>query len=164
MSVNTPDHGKSIRSATEKDLDQVMEVERLSFSAPWSYNFFQSGLREIFLVFEKKEIVGYLNACVCADLEKAVILKLAVHPDHRREGIAKKLLKKCLDILIERQIGIVELDVELIQRGAIKLYEKFGFKIANILVFPSNTPGDEETFYIMRLDLPKSGKTVSGKQ
>lgn len=164
MSVNTPDHGKSIRSATEKDLDQVMEVERLSFSAPWSYNFFQSGLREIFLVFEKKEIVGYLNACVCADLEKAVILKLAVHPDHRGEGIAERLIRSCLDILIERQISIVELDVEFIQRGAIRLYEKFGFKIANILVFPSNTPGDEETFYIMRLDLSKSGKTLSGKQ
>ena len=156
MSVNTLDHNKNIRSATEKDLDQVMEVERLSFSAPWTYNFFQSGLREIFLVFEKKEIAGYLNACVCADLEKAVILKLAVHPDHRREGIADKLIRRCLDILIERQISLVELDVELIQRGAIKLYEKFGFKIANILVFPSNTPGDEETFYIMTLELPKS--------
>ena len=156
MSVNTPDHDKSIRSATEKDLDQVMEVERLSFSAPWSYNFFQSAMREIFLVFERKKIVGFLNACVCADLEKAVILKLAVHPDHRREGIADKLIRRCLDILIERQISLVELDVELIQRGAIKLYEKFGFRIANIVVFPSNTPGDEETFYIMRMDLPKA--------
>ena len=154
MSVDTPDHDKSIRSATEKDLDEVMEVERLSFSVPWTHNFFQSGLKEIFLVFEKKVIVGYLSACVCADLEKAVILKLAVHPDHRREGIAEKLIRRCLDILIDRQINIVELDVEFIQRGAIKLYEKFGFKIANILVFPSNTPGDEETFYVMRMELP----------
>ena len=164
MNVNTLDQGNSIRSATEKDLDQVMEVERLSFSAPWTYNFFQSGLKEIFLVFEKIEIVGYLNACVCADLEKAVILKLAVHPDHRREGIAERLIRRCLDILIERQISMVELDVELIQRGAIKLYEKFGFKITNVLVFPSNTPGDEETFYIMRLELPNSGKAVNSKQ
>jgi ribosomal-protein-alanine N-acetyltransferase len=162
MSVDTSDQNKCIRCATEKDLDQVMEVERLSFSAPWSYNFFQSALKEIFLVFEKKKIVGFLNACVCADLEKAVILKLAVHPDSRREGIAEKLIRRCLDILIEKQIGIVELDVEIIQRGAIKLYEKFGFKIANIIVFPSNTPGDEETFYIMRLELPKSGEEAVG--
>ena len=164
MNVNALDHDKSIRSATEKDLDQVMEVERLSFSAPWTENFFKSGLKEVFLVFEKKEIVGFLNACVCADLEKAVILKLAVHPDHRREGIGEKLIRRCLDILIERQISIVELDVELIQRGAIKLYEKLGFKIANILVFPSNTPGDEETFYVMRLALPKSGEAVSSER
>ena len=65
---------------------------------------------------------------------------------------------------MERGISIVELDVELIQREAIKLYEKFGFKIANIIVFPSDTPGDEETFYIMRLELPKLGETVSSKQ
>jgi len=41
--------------------------------------------------------------------------------------IAKKLLRRCLDILVERQICIVELDVEFIQRGAIRLYEKLGF-------------------------------------
>jgi len=34
MNVNALDHSNSIRSASEKDLDEVMEVERLSFSAP----------------------------------------------------------------------------------------------------------------------------------
>jgi len=155
MSVNTLDHGKSIRSATEEDFDRVMEIDRHSFSAPWIHNFFKSALKNIFLVLEKeRDIAGYLIACVCHDLEKAVILRLAVHPDHRGEGIAKELLRRCLDILMEREIRIVELDVELIQREAIGLYEKFGFKIANIIVFPSDTLGEEETFYIMRLELP----------
>jgi ribosomal-protein-alanine N-acetyltransferase len=102
---------------------------------------------------QEREIAGYLIACVCHDLEKAVIIRFAVHPDHRGKGIGQKLLRRCLDILIEREISIVELDVELIQRKAIKLYEKFGFKIANIIVFPAETPGDEETFYIMRMEL-----------
>ena len=157
MNVNTSDHGKSIRSATENDFDQVMEVDRRSFSAPWSYNFFKSALQDIFLVFEKEtEIIGYLITCVCHDLEKAVILRIAVHPDHRGKGAAGTLIRTCLDMLVQKNIGVVELDVELISRGAIKLYEKFGFKIANVIVFPSDFPGDEETFYIMRLELPKS--------
>ena len=157
MNVITLDHGKSIRSATEDDFDQVMEIDRLSFSAPWIHNFFKSALRDIFLVLEEKtEIIGYLITCVCHDLEKAVILRIAVHPDHRGKGAASILIRTCLDILVQRDIGVVELDVELISRGAIKLYEKFGFKIANIIVFPSDFPGDEETFYIMRLELPKS--------
>ena len=157
MSVNTPNHDKSIRSATENDFDQVMEVDRLSFSAPWSYNFFKSALKDIFLVFEEEtEIIGYVITCVCHDLEKAVILRIAVHPDHRGKGAARTLIKTCLDILVQKDIGVVELDVELISRGAIRLYEKFGFKIANVIVFPSDFPGDEETFYIMRLELPKS--------
>ena len=157
MSVNALDQGRSIRSVTEDDFDQVMEIDRLSFSAPWIYNFFKSALKDIFLVLEEEgEIIGYIVTCVCHDLEKAVILRIAVHPDHRGKGAAGTLIRTCLDILVQKDIGVVELDVELISRGAIKLYEKFGFKIANVIVFPSDFPGDEETFYIMRLELPKS--------
>ncbi len=156
MTDNAIDQGESIRSATENDFEQVMEIDRLSFSAPWSYNFFESALKDIFLVLEKeREIFGYVITCVCHDLEKAVILRIAVHPDHRGKGAAKTLIRTCLDMLVQKNIGVVELDVELVSRGAIRLYEKFGFKLANVLVFPSDFPGDETTFYIMRLELPK---------
>ena len=164
MSGDIQDCCRSMRQATEEDFDRVLEIDRHSFSAPWIYNFFKSALKDIFLVLEEeREIAGYLIACVCHDLEKAVILRIAVHPDHRGKGIAKELLRRCLDVLVDRKISIVELDVELIQREAIKLYEKFGFKIANILVFPSDTPGEEETFYIMRLELPQSRAAVTSK-
>ncbi|MDH3952443.1 MAG: GNAT family N-acetyltransferase [Deltaproteobacteria bacterium] len=157
MNVNALDHGKSIRSATEEDFDRVMEIDRLSFSAPWIENFFKSALKDIFLVLEKeREIVGYVITCVCHDLEKAVILRIAVHPDHRGQGAAGILIRTCLDMLIQKDIGVVELDVELISRGAIRLYEKLGFKIANVIVFPSDFTGNGETFYVMRLVLPKS--------
>jgi ribosomal-protein-alanine N-acetyltransferase len=156
MIVKTLDRGRSIRSATENDFEQVMEIDRLSFSAPWTYNFFESALQNIFLVLEKEtELVGYLIGCVCHDLEKAVIIRIAVHPDHRGKGAARTLMRTCLDLLVQKEIGVVELDVELVSRGAIKLYEKLGFRIADVLVFPSDFPGDEETFYIMRLELPK---------
>ena len=157
MTTNTQNLSRMVRFATEEDFDRVLDIDRQSFSAPWIYSFFKSALKNIFLVLAKeREIAGFLIACVCHDLEKAVILRIAVDPDHRGEGIAKELLRRCLDILMERKIRIVELDVELIQRGAIKLYEKFGFKIANIIIFPDDTPGEEETFYIMRLELPES--------
>ena len=157
MSDNAIDQSESVRSATENDFDQVMEIDRLSFSAPWSHSYFKSALKDIFLVLEiEREIFGYVITCVCHDLEKAVILRIAVHPDHRGKGAARTLMKACLDILVQKNIGVVELDVELISRGAIKLYEKFGFKLANVIVFPSDFPGDETTFYIMRLELPTS--------
>ena len=133
MSSDIQDQGRRIRSATEEDFDRVLDIDRHSFSAPWIHNFFKSALKDIFLVLEKKrEIAGYLIACVCHDLEKAVIIRCAVHPDHRGEGIAQELIRRCLD------------------------------KIANIIVFPSDTPGDEETFYIMRLELPKSEERATG--
>jgi ribosomal-protein-alanine N-acetyltransferase len=157
VNVNALDQSSNIRPATENDFDQVMEIDRLSFSAPWIENFFKSALKDVFLVLEKeREIVGYVIACVCHDLEKAVILRIAVHPDHRGKGAAGILIRTCLDILVQKDIGVVELDVELISRGAIRLYEKFGFKIANIIVFPSDFTANGETFYVMRLVLPKS--------
>ena len=156
MSVKALDRGRSIRSATKNDFERVMEIDRLSFSAPWTYNFFESALQNIFLVLEKEtELVGYLIGCVCHDLEKAVIIRIAVHPDYRGKGAARTLMRTCFDILVQKEIDVVELDVELVSRGAIKLYEKLGFRIADVLVFPSDFPGDEETFYIMRLELPK---------
>jgi len=161
MIGNSLDHSEIIRSATEQDFERVMEIDRLSFSDPWIYNFFKSSLRDIFLVFEKeREICGYLVACVCHDLKKAVIIRIAVHPDHRGEGAGRRLIRKCFDLLVERNIGVVELDVELVSRAAIKLYEKLGFKIENIHVFPSDFPGDEETFYVMRLELPRSNNST----
>jgi ribosomal-protein-alanine N-acetyltransferase len=165
MSANSLDHGEIIRSATEQDFDRVMEIDRLSFTDPWIYNFFKSSLGDIFLIFEKdREVCGYLVACECQDLKKAVIMRVAVHPDHRGEGAGRKLVRKCFDLLVQRNIGVVELDVELVSRGAIKLYEKLGFKIANILVFPSDYPGDEETFYVMRMELPRPGTEANTTQ
>lgn len=63
--------------------------------------------------------------------------------------------------MVQKEIGVVELDVELVSRGAIKLYEKFGFKLANVLIFPSDFPDDETTFSIMRLELPRSEEKPS---
>jgi ribosomal protein S18 acetylase RimI-like enzyme len=59
MSVDTLDHGRNIRSATEEDFDRVLDIDRHSFSAPWIYSFFKSALKNIFLVLEKEnEIAG----------------------------------------------------------------------------------------------------------
>ena len=161
MIAETPNHTSAVRSAIEEDFDRILEIDRQSFSAPWSYYFFKSALDDIFLVLEKdKEIVGYLIACVCHDLEKAVILRVAVHPDHRGRGAARTLVTVCLDLLVQRNIAVVELDVELVSRGAIRLYEKLGFKVVDVLVFPSDFPGDEETFYIMRLDLSERDHSI----
>ena len=101
MSGDVRDRGRSIRSATEEDFARIMEIDRHSFSAPWIYNFFKSALNNIFLVLEKeREIAGYLIACVCHDLEKAVILRIALveneqlrcAPAHHHGQLLLKLL------------------------------------------------------------------------
>jgi len=147
--------GTVVRSACEKDIDDVLEIERLSFSNPWIYNYFKLSLNDIFIVCEQKKILGYLIACLCGTQKKAVILKIAVHPDHRRKGVGKALLKKGIQMLAESDIQEIELDVEMYRQDAVKLYEDFGFRIGRISYFMDAIAEDSETFYVMRLTLPK---------
>jgi ribosomal-protein-alanine N-acetyltransferase len=147
-----------IRAATEEDLDRVLEIERLSFSNPWTHNYFKTGLNDVFLVFGEEEVEGFLVACVCQNIDKAVILKLAVHPDYRGKGIGGKLLRECLESLTQRGIGVVELDVEFKSKAAIRLYEKYGFE--QEIIVPMDDTDDFEPFFIMKLDLRRLDEAV----
>jgi [ribosomal protein S18]-alanine N-acetyltransferase len=139
----------SIRPATAGDLERIAEIESLCFDPPWTDVQFSTGLKGLFLVFEgEEEILGFLIACIREKGERATIMKIAVHPDHRHHGIASKLISACLDQFRQKNLQSVELDVDIVKNGAIKLYEKFGFKAVQIA-----TVDDEEdtSFLIMKL-------------
>lgn len=144
----------SIRSATEVDLDRILDIERLSFEKQWDTVNFEAALKDIFLVFGEREIQGFLIACCYEVGNRAIIMKIAVHPDHRSKGIATRLIATVLDQLRKMNIGEVELSVDIVKTGAVKLYEKFGFRIVKI-----DTPDyeEDECFYTMRLMLGRTG-------
>ena len=152
MNAIATGHSMVIRSATEKDLDRVLEIDRLSFPTPWTHHCFKLVLKDIFLVIEQKEITGYIVACLCDLGLRAEILRIAVHPDHRNKGIAIELIEAILLIFSKENVESVELEVNSANRSAVKLYEKLGFKIKRIVTFIAD---DEEffIFYIMKLTL-----------
>lgn len=139
-----------IRVATAGDLERVLEIERLSFERTWDRSKFETGLNELFLLYEEREVLGFLVACCPVMLDEAIILKIAVHPDHRGRGIATTLLRAALDRFREMRIRDVELHVDIVQRGAIHLYERLGFKIMKVLTANYE---EEEAFYMMKLKL-----------
>jgi len=151
MNVLAAGRGIVIRSATDKDLDRVLEIDQLSFPTPWTHHYFKVTLKDIFLVIEQKEIMGYIVACLCDLGLRAEILRIAVHPDHRGKGIAKELIETSLLIFSKENVESVELDVNSANRGAVKLYEKFGFEIKRIATFIADQ--DFHIFYVMKLKL-----------
>ncbi len=144
-----------LRFATDGDLDGILEIERLSFPIrkQWDRSDFQQALSELFLVSGEEEISGFLIAC-CREMERrAVIMRIAVHPDYRSRGIATILIREAIEKIREMEIREVELDVDVVKRGAIKLYEAVGFRIARGIPMSDNNSMDNEngSYYLMKL-------------
>ena len=130
---------------------KVLEIEDLSFVQPWDYHILKLALDDIFLVFDERDILGYLIAVCCSKNIRATIMKMAVHPEHRRKGIATVLLRQALEILKEKEIADVCLNVEIIRKPAIALYEKFGFEIMETIHMDYEDDLADDAFYIMKL-------------
>ena len=143
-----------IRFATASDLERILEIEKLCFDLQWAQTQFCSSLKELFFVYEEDEtILGFLIACPCEIARRAIIMRIAVHPDYRGRGIASKLITASLEKFRQLDLKCVELDVDIVKNGAIRLYEKFGFKVMRV----ATVNYDEETsFYIMKLLLRNS--------
>ena len=142
----------SVRHATKDDLEQVLEIEELTFSDPWGYYNFQAALEDIFLVFAEQEIYGFLVAVCCHRDTRGAIVKVGVHPEHRRQGIATRLLETALRTLQNKGMLDVCLIVEITRQQAIQLYKKLGFKITKIINMSYEDDMSDDSFYEMKLN------------
>jgi len=138
-----------VRSATQEDLTGVMEIDKLSFSKPWDRQFLENISKAIFLVLGQQEVYGFLIAGCGNRNVSATLLKIAVHPEHRRKGIATNLINKLVEMLRERQIDEVEVIVLKTCKPAISLYKKVGFKLVSTIPQVSNN--DELCEMILKL-------------
>ncbi len=78
-----------------EDLDEVLEIERASFSMPWSrgaftYEIERNRVARCWVMREDDRVVGYL--CLWEVADELHITNVAVHPGYRRRGIARTLL------------------------------------------------------------------------
>lgn len=77
---------------------------------------------------------GIIGAMVAVkDSTGGRILILAVDERFRRRGIASALIKRFLSTCIMEGVWNISLEVSITNIKAIKLYQKFGFKITDVL-------------------------------
>lgn len=119
-----------IRSTVTGDLLNLVQLETLSFPDPWS----QTGLSELLLqpaslslVAEdpgaELPITGYLLIRLAGS--DAELLRIAVHPDRRLEGIGRSLLEAAVTALEHRRVERCFLEVRADNQAAIALYGRF---------------------------------------
>ena len=138
-----------IRDAQQEDLAKVLEIEKLSFADPWNNDFLEKVSKDIFLVSGEQEVNGFIIAGCCYRNISATILKVAVHPEHRRQGVATNLLNQLIVTLKNRQIVEVDVVVDIAWKPAISLYKKVGLEIVSTIPQISN----DTDFYEMKLKL-----------
>jgi ribosomal-protein-alanine N-acetyltransferase len=118
-----------IRPMVRSDLDQVMVIERLSYSTPWKPEHFlqeiHSPLSFPFVATVNGEVSAYL--CLMSLFEEAQIMNIAVAPNRRGLGLAKKLMELAIETSRGKGAETLVLEVRESNAAAIALYESFGF-------------------------------------
>jgi len=114
------------RKMLEKDLDEILEIERDSFREPWIRQFFLSELQhESYLVEDEGRIIGYI--CAWQVMDECTITNIAVTKTHRKKGIATYMINSLMSILAPLGISYYYLEVRASNSAARLLYVKLGF-------------------------------------
>ncbi|MBE6964404.1 MAG: ribosomal-protein-alanine N-acetyltransferase [Ruminococcaceae bacterium] len=116
---------------TADHLDEVAELERICFSAPWSRNMLAEELNNalsamLVALDDSGRVVGYAGVQVI--LDEGYITNVAVRPECRRQGIAGKLLDVFLNFAQGNQLAFLTLEVRASNEAAIILYGRHGFR------------------------------------
>lgn len=114
-----------------EDLNEVLEIEVLSFTTPWSRSSFIYELleneRAVYLVAKNEfsQVMGYVGMWIVFD--EGHITNLATHPNFRRKGVAHKLMEELIRISKEKGVRYLTLEVRRSNNSAQDLYQKMGF-------------------------------------
>jgi ribosomal-protein-alanine N-acetyltransferase len=115
-----------------RDLGAIESIERRSYPTPWSRSMFAGELAKPSSIclgaFDAETTVlrGYL--IVARYVDAWHVMNIAVDPAHQRRGIATKLLENLFQLTDEDARRGYTLEVRVSNAGAIKLYERLGFR------------------------------------
>jgi len=124
-----------ISRMTVDDLDDVMVLERLSFTIPWSREaFIEEITKNMFAIYISAKVgkvaVGYAGMWKVCD--EGHITNVAVHPEFRRKGIGAKLIEELISLARKENIVRMTLEVRKGNIPAKELYSKYGFKVEGL--------------------------------
>ncbi len=123
-------------SMRREDLPEILVIEHLSFSEPWTEEMFlhelaSEGISDL-LVARANEgpgprIAGFLCAWIVA--KELHINNIAVHPAYRRRAIASQLLEEVLRRARAKGATAGYLEVRASNDAAKALYQRYGFEL-----------------------------------
>ena len=124
-----------IRKMTLEDIEQVIAIDRVSFSLPWPERSFRFELTDnpasrCWVAEVDGKLVGMIVAWLIVD--EVHVATIATHPDFRRQGIAKNLLSHALQHLSTEGAQSSFLEVRASNVAAQEMYRKFGYEESGV--------------------------------
>ena len=121
-----------LRRLELRDLSAIEDIERVSYPTPWSRSMFAGELAKPSSIcvgaFDSDDgsLVGYI--IISRYVDAWHIMNIAVAPEHQRRGIATMLLDRLFELTADDGQRGYTLEVRVSNEGAIKLYERVGFR------------------------------------
>ena len=120
-----------IRRMTVEDVPAVAELDRISFSLPWTERSFQfevssNPASRCWVAEQGGQIIGVVVAWLL--LDEVHIATIATHPEFRRQGIAQALLAHVLKLGAKDGALSSFLEVRASNLAAQAMYHKFGYE------------------------------------
>src|ERR671933_1733398 len=121
-----------VRRLQMRDLNEIDTIERASYPTPWSRSMFIGEISKPSSICigafdpETAELVGYM--IISRYVDAWHVMNIAVAPEHRRRGVATMLLERLFELTAGDDRRGYTLEVRVSNGGAIKLYERLGFK------------------------------------
>ena len=119
----------TLKKLTKEDVDGLYEVSSLSLKETWSLGSIEQELSNKFARYivckDGDKVIGFIGAWLIAS--EGQITNLAVHPDYRKRGIGKKLMKSLISSLKNEDCNAITLEVRESNTVAKNLYKNLGF-------------------------------------
>ncbi len=127
------------RALAGESLDEVVGLQHQSFTSPWSADAIGWELREtdvarLYVLEEEARGAARLLAyCACwVIFDELHINSLAVAPDARRRGHARRLLESVFQDVVPQGVTAATLEVRRSNTAALALYERLGFQVEGV--------------------------------
>jgi len=111
-------------------LEEVLAIEKSSFSTPWSYYAFAYEIKNDFAYYlvalSAGKVIGYGGMWLI--LDEAHITNLAVYRNYRRSGVGRAIMQEFIRHAVHSGITRLTLEVRPSNQAARHLYATLGFK------------------------------------
>lgn len=118
-----------------RHLRRVLSIEGRVYPRPWSASLFLSELaqrstRSYLVARHEGEVIAYAGMMFTG--AEAHITNIAVDPTYHGRKVGSRLLLTIITEAVARGAAVLSLEVRVSNEPAQKMYERFGFSVANV--------------------------------